>query len=205
MTPTANAGTAVSAGALMAGAAEHVLDVPIGTALGGYTARAGFLGSAGVVDARKVAMPGTFNPSIGVLTAPRAKALALSSGGENVVIVKVDTIFAFDGMLYDLEQRLGPAYTGKVIFASSHSHSGWAQYTANGAIKLGSGQQRTIVYTRFLDAMEAAAKDAIAAMRPAKIGISFDGNFDPPNNINHDRRGENDMPAGGNKKDDHST
>ena len=37
MTPTANAGGPVAAGALMAGAAERVLDVPVGTALGGYT------------------------------------------------------------------------------------------------------------------------------------------------------------------------
>jgi hypothetical protein len=203
MTPTANSGGAVAAGALMAGAAERVLDVPVGTALGGYTARAGFLGSAGVVDTRKVAISGTFNPSIGVTTAPRAKALALSAGGETVVIVKVDTIFAFDNMLFDLEARLGPQFAGKVIFASSHSHSAWAQYTGNGAIKLGSGQQRNIVYTRFLDAMEGAARDALAAMQPAKIGVSFDGNFDPMNVVNHDRRGENDMLPGGNKKDDH--
>ena len=51
---TARAGGTVSAAALSAGAAEKVLDVPVGTALGGYTSRAGFLGSAGVVDARKV-------------------------------------------------------------------------------------------------------------------------------------------------------
>src|SRR5215470_7848274 len=92
LAPTAGAGTPVAAAALQAGAAERVLDVPVGTALGGYTARAGFLGSAGVVDTRKVAMSGTFNPSIGVEVAPRAKAVALTSGGETVVIVKVDMI-----------------------------------------------------------------------------------------------------------------
>ena len=64
MQPTAHAGTAVSAQALQAGAAERILDIPVGTALGGYTARAGFLGTAGVIDSRKVVISGAFNPSI---------------------------------------------------------------------------------------------------------------------------------------------
>src|SRR5262245_21714886 len=63
---TGHAGGSVTAAALQAGAAERVLHIPVGTALGGYTARAGFLGSAGVVDARKVKLPGSFNPSIGI-------------------------------------------------------------------------------------------------------------------------------------------
>ena len=40
-------------------------------------------------------------------------------------------------------------------------------------------------------------------MRPAKVGVSFDGHFDPTDQINHDRRHENDMLPGGNIKDDH--
>ncbi len=200
---SANAGTPVTAAALMAGASDHVIDVPVGTALGGYTARAGFLGSTGVVDSRSIKMSGTFNPSIGVIAAPRVKALALTAGPESVVILKVDMIFVYEGMVYDLEQRLGAAYAGKVIIASSHSHSAWAQYTAHGPLKLGAGQMRDLVYTRMLDTFEAAARDAIAAERPAKLGVSFDGNFDPTDQVNHDRRGENDMLPDGKKKDDH--
>src|SRR5262245_56040011 len=64
---TAHAGGTVTAGALTAGAAERVLHIPVGTALGGYTGRANFLSSAGTVDARKVAASGSFNPSIGVM------------------------------------------------------------------------------------------------------------------------------------------
>src|SRR3954453_4071499 len=85
--PTAHAGGTVTAQPLQAGAAERVLDVPVGTALGGYTARAGFLGSAGVVDARKVKISGQFNPSIGIVTAPRVKAVALTSGEETVILL----------------------------------------------------------------------------------------------------------------------
>lgn len=203
--PTAHAGGTVAAGPLMAGAAERILDVPVGTALGGYTGRAGFLSSAGNVDARKIATSGTFNPSIGVESAPRAKALALTAGGETIVIVKLDAIFAYEGMLFDLEQRLGPEYNGKVIIATSHSHSAWAQFTGHGPLKLGAGQLRDVVYKRFLDACEGAAKDALAARVPAKLGVFKTTTFDPMDLINHDRRGENDMLPGGNRKDDHMT
>src|SRR5262245_32936572 len=110
MLPTAGAGGTVTAGSLTAGAGERVLHIPVGTALGGYTGRAGFLSSAGTVDARKVAQSGTFNPSIGVTDAPRAKALALTAGGETVVILKGDMIFAYEGMLFDIEERLGPEF-----------------------------------------------------------------------------------------------
>jgi len=70
---TSHAGGTVTPGALSAGAAEVVLDVPVGTALGGYTARAGFIGTAGVVDTRKNQISGTFNPTIGVFTAPMCR------------------------------------------------------------------------------------------------------------------------------------
>lgn len=199
---TARAGGIVSAGTLTAGAAERVLDIPVSTALGGYTSRAGFLGKAGIVDARKVKIAGTFNPSIGVTTAPRVKAVALTAGDETVVILKFDAIFVYEGMVFDLEQRLGPEYAGKVLITASHSHSAWAQFTGHGPLKLGAGQLRQLVYDRFLGAFEAAARDALAARRPAKIGFFYDGNFDPDNQINRDRRGDNDNLPGGDRKDD---
>lgn len=200
---TARAGGMVTPGPLMAGAAENVLDVPVGTALGGYTGRAGFISSAGSVDTRKVKTSGTFNPSIGVESAPRVKALALTAGGETVVILKLDAIFAYEGMLFDLEQRLGEDYAGKVLIATSHSHSAWAQFTGHGPLKLGSGQLRDVVYKRFLDACETTARAALAARVPAKLGVFSTTAFDPTNQINRDRRDENNMLPGGNKKDDH--
>lgn len=200
---TARAGGTVTAGALMAGAAENVLDIPVGTALGGYTGRAGFISSAGSVDTRKVKTSGTFNPSIGVESAPRVKALALSAGGETVVILKLDAIFAYEGMLFDLEQRLGEDFSGKVIIGTSHSHSAWAQFTGHGPLKLGSGQLRDVVYKRFLDACETTARAALAARVPAKLGVFSTTTFDPTDQINRDRRDENNMLPGGKKKDDH--
>lgn len=198
---TGHAGGTVAPAALSAGAAEAVLDIPVGTALGGYTSRAGFLGSAGVVDARKVKISGSFNPSIGVTTAPRVKAVALTAGDETVILMKMDAIFVYEGMLFDLEQRLGPEYAGKVILSASHSHSAWAQFTGHGPLKLGAGQMRQLVYDRFLDTFESTARAALDARRPAKLGIFHDADFDPENAINHDRRGDNDSLPGGDRKD----
>src|SRR5258708_1757515 len=131
LVPTAHAGAPVQSASLMPGGAERVPDVPMGRARGGYPARAGSLGSAGVTDTRKIKLAGVFTPSIGVTAAPRVKAVALTAGDETVVIAKVDMIFVYEGMLFDLEQRLGPEFAGKVILASSHSHSAWAQYTGH--------------------------------------------------------------------------
>jgi hypothetical protein len=201
---TANSSGTVTAGALDAGAAERILHVPVGTALGGYTGRAGFISSAGSVDARAVELSGTFNPSIGVTTAPRVKALALRAGGETVVVLKADIIFVYEGMVFDLEERLGAAFNGKVMIAVSHSHSGWAQFTAHGPLKLGAGQLRDLVYKRFLDDFEAVAREAIANLEPAKLGVFADSQFDLDDVINRDRRGDNDnLPGGANKGDEH--
>ena len=199
---TAGAGGAVSAGALEAGAAELVLDIPVSTALGAYTGRAAFLGASGSVDRRKPAIAGGFNASIGVETAPRVKVLALSAGGETVLLVKLDLGLVYEGMLFDLEERLGEAYRGKVILAASHSHSAWAQQTASDIFKVGLGEFRWLVYQRTLDQLEAAARAALAARRPARLGVHREGAFDPADEVTRDRRGENDELMGGPRKDD---
>jgi neutral ceramidase len=201
MVATAGAGGAVTSGPLQAGAAQAVVDIPVGTALGGYTGRAGFLGAAGNVDSRKVPLSGTFNPSIGVELAPRVKAVALTSNNETVIIIKVDMIFTYEGMLFDVEQKLGPNFAGKVILASSHSHSAWAQYTGHPALKLGAGEFRNLVYQRLVDSIVSTAQAALQNRKPAKIGIVQDANFDPQNLVTEDRRPQNDVLMGGNSKD----
>ncbi len=198
----AGAGTSAAAAPLMAGAAEAPLDVPVGTALGGYTARGAFLGMADKVDNREVPLAGGFFPSVGVHTRPMAKALALRAGGETVVWIKVDAIFAYEGFVFDLEQRLGPEYRGKILLSTSHSHAAWAQYTAHSPLKVGASERRKLVGDRWLAGCEAAARAAIADLRPAKLGVATDTNFDPADAVTRERRGENDVLPGGNRKDD---
>ena len=200
---TSNATGTVAAGALEAGAAEQILEVPVGTAMGGFTGRANSVGDASDIDGRDRTISGGFNPSVGVESAPRAKALALSAGGETVVIVKIDAIFVYEGMLFDLEDRLGDGFHGKVILAASHSHSSPMQFTAHSALKAGGGDLRDVVYTRFLDGIAAAANAALAARQPARIGFFVDTGFDVDDQINRDRRGENDDLPGGDRGDEH--
>ncbi|HWO17348.1 MAG TPA: hypothetical protein VNO30_01185 [Kofleriaceae bacterium] len=203
LAPTARAGGTVAAGPLMAGVADRVLQIPVGTALGGYTGRAALLGGSDNVDARKIALSGSFNPSIGVTSAPRVKALALSAGGETVVLLKADMIFAYEGLVYDVERELGADFAGKVLLATSHSHSTWAQFTSHGPLKLGAGQRRDLVYRRFLDGFVAAARDALASRVPARFGIHESAEFDPQDLVNRDRRSENDALPGGDRGEDH--
>ncbi len=204
MPTNANSTGTVTAGPLTAGTAEAVIGAPIGSALGGYSDRARFLNpDTAQVDQRVIPIAAGFYPSVGIETAPRAKALALSAGGETIIILKIDAVFVYEGMVFDLETRLGDAYHGKILIAASHSHSAWAQFTGHGALKVGAGELRDIVYQAELNALEAAARAALAAMRPAKIGFFIDDNFEPDNQNTHDRRSQNDGLPGGNRKDDH--
>jgi neutral ceramidase len=198
--PTGGAGGAVAAAALEAGSAEAVIDVPVGTALGAFTARAGFLGSAGTVDRREPAISGGFNASIGIELAPRIKVLALSAGDEAVVIVKLDLGLVYEGMLFDLEERL--ELPGKLLLTASHSHSAWAQQTASHVFKVGLGEFRDLVYQRYLDQIETVARAALDARRPARLGVYHTSAFDPDDLVTRDRRGDNDDLMGGPRKDD---
>lgn len=199
MPRTARAGGRVQPGPLTAGAAEHVLDVPVGTALGAYT-RVGF--RVGQTDEREVPFAGAFAPSVGIEAAPRVKALALAAGGETVLIVKVDVGLMVEGLLFDLEERLGRDFSGKVILAASHSHSAWGQQSGHSGLEIGNGPFRQEVYDAFLSVIEATAREALEAQRPAQLGVFVDRAFDPDDALSRDRRSENDALMGGPRKDD---
>lgn len=199
---TSGAGGTVTAGTLEAGAAEAFIDAPVGSALGAYTARAGFLGSSGTVDLRKSAVSGNFNPSIGIETAPRVRAVALTAGSETVILMNLDLGAVFEGMIFDLEERLGDGFSGKVLISASHTHSGWGHFTGHSAYQMGFGVLRQRVYDAMLDVVESTARAALAARRPAKLGVFADMNFDPDDVITRDRRGENNDLMGGPRKDD---
>ena len=200
--PTGGAGGMVTAGAVTAGAAEGFLDLPVGSALGCYTARAGFLGNTGRVDIRRVELSAKFNASVGVETRPRVKALALTAGDETVVILKADLGLAFDGVTHAVAERLGPEYAGKVIFATSHSHSAPGHFTGDSKLGVGLGRFRKQQFEAVVARLTDLAMQALAARRPARVGVHLEAGFDPMNLVTHDRRGENDVIAGGSFKDD---
>lgn len=198
--PTAGSGGTVSAGAVLAGTAEVILDLPIGSTQGAYASRANIAGNL-PTDGRVSPVAGRFQASIGVETAPRAKVLALRVGDEDLILVKLDLGVAPDGLAYDVASALGEAYAGKVVIATGHSHASWGHLIPNPVLTIGFGVFHSDLYARVRDQLVAAAREAIAARVPAKIGVHHDGNFDPEDRVSRDRRAANDTLMGGKRKD----
>ncbi len=201
LTPTAGAGQTVTQAPLFAGASEAILDIPVGTALGAFTARAGFLGSSNNVDLRRGVISGQFNASVGVQNAPKVKAISLRAGDDQTVLVKLDLGLMYEALVFDVEAKLGAEFAGKVIITASHSHSAWGQQTGSFIFQVGLGDFRNLVYQRYVDTITRVVQEAVAAQRPAKLGIVADFAFDLQDDISRDRRPENDELMGGSSKD----
>ena len=202
---TANASGMVESGALMAGASEVVWRPRVGSALGAYTARVDFLGDIDPPDRRFNEVSGTFAPSVGVETWPRVKAVSLQAGGETVILMKVDIALADEvighRVAQALEESRGQSFAGKILFATSHSHSAFSQYTSNQLLWVGLGRLRNQVSDGLVAAMVQAAEEALDSAVPAQLGFAVDPNFDPEDRVTRDRRSENDEIAGGSFKD----
>ncbi|HVM96807.1 MAG TPA: neutral/alkaline non-lysosomal ceramidase N-terminal domain-containing protein, partial [Candidatus Acidoferrales bacterium] len=186
-----------SSAAPRAGMAEAYVDYPVGTPLGGYTARCKCFGNQGKTDGRRTAYSDQFNPSVGVQTQPKMVALWLETGGQDLVLVKTDAIYTFEGMVDTLTDRLSAAtgrdLSGKVVIASSHSHSAPANFDKGLTWYLGGDKFNREVFERVLKSMTDVALDAWHKREPAAIGIGQLKNWDPNDRVYHDRRGENDQ------------
>lgn len=201
---TALAGGTVTEGAVSAGTAELSLDLPVGSALGAYTSRVRALGNDSALDNRDRTLAGWFNASVGYETRPMVRALALTAGDETVLLLKADIGVADETILGRVTARLGPAYSGKVLFLTSHSHSAPGHTVAHeGYGILGFGPARAESQGRLVDALVQAALAAVAARVPARIGIAHDGAFDPTDTVSRDRRSANDDLPNGRRRKDH--
>lgn len=194
---TARAGGAVTPGPVRAGVAVRPLPLPVSTALGGNTSRCINLDDQGAVDDRTTLFSDGFNASVGIETIPMVKALALAAGDETVVILKTDTIFGNDAITFAVEERLGPAFAGKVVWASSHTHTAPEQYTSDLKLQVGGGEFRQRNHDAMIDALTATAEAALANLAPATIGLAARTDFDLADRVSYDRRPENDDLFGG--------
>lgn len=205
--PTALAGGEVNEGSLLAGTAEAFLDLPLGASLAAYTSRASGFGSDGFIDdprdGRRTHLAGSFAPAVGIETVPRVRALALSAGEETVLLIKLDLATSYQGFVYDLEAELGPEFAGKVLVATSHSHSSFGNYSGHSALAVGFGRFRASVYRPLIAQMAAVARAALDDLRPARIGFAYDDSFDLDDRVNRDRRPANDDLYGGPQDDHH--
>ena len=80
--------------------------VPVGTPLGGYTARCECIGGFVRADYRDSAYSTSFVESTGLQTQPMVKTLWLENGDDELVMVKVDLIYSFDGLVTEVTKRL---------------------------------------------------------------------------------------------------
>jgi neutral ceramidase len=186
----------VTPGAPVAGMAQRPLVLPVGTPLGGYSSRCGYLGSASEVDARDSAYTQNWSSSLGVYTQPMLKAMWLENGDQDLVLLKADVIYAFDGFVDALEARLeaetGRDMQGKVVFATNHSHASWSNYSDQVHFYLGGDRYNEEVFQRFVEQAAAVALEAWDTREAVAIGTSWTRDWDPDDRVYHDRRPEND-------------
>jgi neutral ceramidase len=196
--PAHSSGGAVEAAEVRAGLGSRVLPMPIGAPLGGYGNRLIPLGQSVAADKRPRRFTKSFVPSVGIHDAPKAEAIAIEAGKERFVLVRVDTVLSLENSLYALESAIAPdgSMRGRVIVSASHSHAAWAGWQTSLVLMPGIDRPRSDLADRMITAMAGAAKDALAALAPAKIGFAVDGAFDPKDLVSHDRRMENNLVVG---------
>ncbi len=193
-----DAGT-ITPGAPLVGMSEGVLDYPVGSAMGGYTGRCTCFGGDGEIDDRRTAYTNRFNPSVGIQTRPRVVAMWLHNGQEDLVLIKVDAIYVYDGFITELERRLSAAtgkdLDGRVVLAANHSHSAPASWSKGLTWYLGGDAYNEEIFQRVAASMEAQALAAHAALAPAAIGMAQATDWDGEDRVYSDRRPENDTLA----------
>lgn len=181
------------------GAAEGFLRLPVGTPLGGYTARCNFLGGAGRQDDRDSPYAVAFTESTGVQTYPTIKVVWLSNGAENLVITKTDSIYSADELVTRLTERLEAdtalPLAGRVVHTASHSHSSFGDFAHGASWYLGSDRFDPEILERMVDAIAVVAEDALANLQPARIGVGWATDWDPTDELYRDRRSVNDALA----------
>lgn len=190
------AGPPVVPGAPVVGAAEGYLKLPIGTPLSGFTARCSCLGNQSKQDFRESPYLTAFTPSTGVQSYPTIKVIWIENGDDHLVITKTDQIYSYDGLVEDLEVKIGDAtgldLDGKIVHTVNHSHSSFGTFSDQVPFFLGSDKFNRENFERQATQMTEVAVEAFKNRERAKIGVSWTRDWDPDNAVYSDRRGEND-------------
>lgn len=185
-------------GKVMAGVGKTTLDLPIGTPLAGYSARDLTIGSVSPPDQRDPNYSTNFVPSVGIQTTIDVKALWLTIGNGNLIIIKTDLIFPFDGLLFEIEESLvektGLDIRGSVVFTTTHSHSAYGTFSSDPFIFFGADLFQSDIFWKVVERSEEAALMAFEDRSEVGIGAAFYEDFDPVGEdlISSDRRREND-------------
>ena len=188
----------LESGVPIAGMAEGLLDFPIGSPMGGYSNRCGYLGGASKVDRRQSAYVEAFIPSVGVQTNAKGKALWLEAGNQHTVMLKADVIYSFDKLVDDVEHELENALgwekgtlDGHVSITASHTHHGPGNFSDQIHFYLGGDRYNEESYRRFRDSLTNIALEAYNTREEAAIGFSVHKDWDNEDLVYKDRRSEN--------------
>lgn len=190
-----------------AGVAEGDLDAVVGSPLGGYTDRCTCFGGAGDLDGRDSAVVAEFNPSVGVQTRPRGKVVWLENGDQDLILLKTDSIYAFEGIAAEVGRRLsetlGRDLNGKAVLTTTHSHAMPANWDKGLTWFLGGDRFNREVFERQVAALTELALAAHDDLEPVALGLGQQTDWDPEDRVYRDRRDNNDelvffddIPAG---------
>lgn len=199
--PKREPGPPPTPGALKAGIGSRYVKLPIGTPMGGYGARSTTLlgkGKSIQVDDRATRFATSFIPSAGSHDVPRADAIALEAGGERLVLLRGDSVFITEDVVFAVEDALAPdgSMRGRVIVAASHSHSAPSNWLPSYTLLPGIDKPLSQLFKRAVTAYADAARDALSKMQPARIGFALNPQSDLAQAISHDRRGQNNSMLG---------
>lgn len=183
------------AGAPVAGVAEASLRLPLGTPMAGYSNRCGYLGGNGKQDNRDSAFSVGFVESTGLQSRPQIKGLWLENGDDNLLMLKVDLIYSFDGAISALTERLeektGQEMNGRIVLATNHSHASYGPFSDAIHFYLGGDRFNEEIFQSLVSQLEAVSLEAYSSREPVRIGSGWAKDWDPTNAVYRDRRGEN--------------
>ena len=185
----------INAGAPVAGVGEASLRLPLGTPLAGYSSRCGYLGGNSMQDKRDSVFSVGFVESTGLQSRPKLKGIWLENGDDNLVILKADLIYSFDGLVSALTERLeaatGEDLEGRIVFSTNHSHASYGPFSDSIHFYLGGDRYNEEIFQSLLSQVESVALDAYATRQPVEIGSAWAEDWDPNDEVYRDRRSDN--------------
>ncbi|MEQ1500772.1 MAG: neutral/alkaline non-lysosomal ceramidase N-terminal domain-containing protein [Myxococcota bacterium] len=170
-TPDAPLAEAPEPGELRVGVAEVRMPVPLGIGTVGY---GGFGITADPTPFAEI-YPGTKR----IHDHPRFEAIAISRGpGFEVVLLRSDTVGVFQqlrrAVVLELQQRLGRDLDDALIIGATHTHSGPGRVIdGEGPFELIADRFFPEFYAGMVDAMADAVEQALADLRPGRLGTGF--------------------------------
>ena len=130
---------------------------------------------------------------------PLIKVIWLDNQDEHFVLIKIDAIYTFDGMVDEvreqLEEATGEDLEGKVVITANHTHHAYGPFSDQPHFYLGGDRYNEEIFQRMSGQIADVAFEAWNTREEAAIGIGWEKDWDTEDRIYSDRRGENRVDA----------